>query len=568
MIGIAMAMAAVLLFLCSSLWTAIPFAFQGSMDSDVSLYFTVGRGILNGLTPYADLYESKPPGVFLLAALSLVLTGTAQIYLWTHIMMLLLIPCMLAYAGWRASATAEVRLWRIIAAGIGMILGILISLYAEQRSGAGQVEVFGAFFACAYLGTLQENIRCSPRRLLALRSCLLLCSMGLKEPFLLSTMAATLLMSKSWKDVRDDFVIPVTIAIAAGICILGILGWLGAYTTIHLQAMLHRVGGGTVDPTILRAFAVRRIYADTVTYYSAPAFGILLTSLFAFIPALKSESCSIRSWCMGIWGAVSIAALLFFAELPLTLLYVHIARPDILVRVNTFMMLSLLAISMFNAAGFLFVALRNGMLPIIIRLTLGLMLLSLTIGLGGYVGNHFVFAVPFFFAICWMTVQFIAQKPLTLSRMLIVAGIILTGALYRANPTHAEYLSNGLMNSAKVVQPHSMRMDALLDACGLDRFYAIDAFREFAFATHSPVGPLFIMNFHKYLGPNHPLFLKTIENVASIGDIFLQPINSSDPDIDLFLRKYFTTSAPDCARSIPAFEGFTVHFKKEHAGFN
>src|SRR3989344_2498866 len=42
---------------------------------DTTLYIAVGRGILNGLTPYADLYENKPPGIFLMSALSLWLTG-------------------------------------------------------------------------------------------------------------------------------------------------------------------------------------------------------------------------------------------------------------------------------------------------------------------------------------------------------------------------------------------------------------------------------------------------------------------------------------------------------------
>jgi hypothetical protein len=46
---------------------------------DNPLYWTVGRGILNGLTPYAQLYENKPPGIFLFAALSFALTNDAII---------------------------------------------------------------------------------------------------------------------------------------------------------------------------------------------------------------------------------------------------------------------------------------------------------------------------------------------------------------------------------------------------------------------------------------------------------------------------------------------------------
>lgn len=49
------------------------------MDSDVLLYFAAGRGILNGLSPYIDIFETKPPGMFLLSALSLRVTGDERL---------------------------------------------------------------------------------------------------------------------------------------------------------------------------------------------------------------------------------------------------------------------------------------------------------------------------------------------------------------------------------------------------------------------------------------------------------------------------------------------------------
>lgn len=32
--------------------------------SDGAIYYAMGRGIVNGLTPYIDLFETKPPGIF------------------------------------------------------------------------------------------------------------------------------------------------------------------------------------------------------------------------------------------------------------------------------------------------------------------------------------------------------------------------------------------------------------------------------------------------------------------------------------------------------------------------
>ena len=41
---------------------------------DSPLYWTVGRGMLNGLKPYTDLFENKPLGMFLISAFSFRLT--------------------------------------------------------------------------------------------------------------------------------------------------------------------------------------------------------------------------------------------------------------------------------------------------------------------------------------------------------------------------------------------------------------------------------------------------------------------------------------------------------------
>ena len=48
---------------------------QGAYTGDSPIYWAMGRGILNGRTPYIDLFETKPPGIFLLSALSIALTG-------------------------------------------------------------------------------------------------------------------------------------------------------------------------------------------------------------------------------------------------------------------------------------------------------------------------------------------------------------------------------------------------------------------------------------------------------------------------------------------------------------
>src|SRR3989338_6930341 len=64
----------------------------GSYDRDVNIYLAVGRGILNGLTPYRDLFETKAPGIFLLSALTLWLFNGATLLLWVEAALLALLP--------------------------------------------------------------------------------------------------------------------------------------------------------------------------------------------------------------------------------------------------------------------------------------------------------------------------------------------------------------------------------------------------------------------------------------------------------------------------------------------
>ena len=56
-------------------WYCLRTELNAAYSVDDPLYWAVGRGILNGLKPYIDLFENKPPGIFWLSALSMKLTG-------------------------------------------------------------------------------------------------------------------------------------------------------------------------------------------------------------------------------------------------------------------------------------------------------------------------------------------------------------------------------------------------------------------------------------------------------------------------------------------------------------
>ena len=46
----------------------VVFELSGVLHGDAMIFQTVGRGILNGIKPYSGLFETKPPGIFLMHA--------------------------------------------------------------------------------------------------------------------------------------------------------------------------------------------------------------------------------------------------------------------------------------------------------------------------------------------------------------------------------------------------------------------------------------------------------------------------------------------------------------------
>jgi len=67
---------------------------SGVMYGDTMIFQTVGRGMLNGLKPYSGLFETKPPGIFMMHALSLWLFDSQLLVKILQVLALLTIPVM------------------------------------------------------------------------------------------------------------------------------------------------------------------------------------------------------------------------------------------------------------------------------------------------------------------------------------------------------------------------------------------------------------------------------------------------------------------------------------------
>ncbi len=225
--------------------------FSHHIQGDGNLYFTVGRGILNGLRPYRDLFESKPPGIFLIAAFSQLLGGT--------ILARLLYALAYAVIPFLSPRRAPFL--------------ILLVLFSQPATFASlQPEAFGAAFGSLYIWGV---LHVSGRWRIPLASFCLLLSVGMKEPFLLALFAGFLLTKRPLK----EFAFHLTLAAVVGLSLLFILGYVGPYFQLYLPVMFeNRITGG--EPLLLRGLLIRML----LRRFNDPGFflGWLLAALWLY----------------------------------------------------------------------------------------------------------------------------------------------------------------------------------------------------------------------------------------------------------------------------------------------
>ncbi len=272
---------------------------------DCHLYWAVGRGITNGLIPYRDLFETKPPGVFLFAAASYALTGGKTLGAAA-------VTAAAAVVGFGPAAWAWYRrrdlaaLPRAFFAVMGLVLGTLLVLYAGERVGwEFQTEGLGA--GAGVLAVLATAGTEGRTRWIGTGALLFLASF-LKEPLLFSTGAALLLVTPAPRAALRTVILPGLLAAALWLLALIATRTLEPYVSTYLPELLsHRIAG--TEPVWARALSVPRFLqtARDIAAFSAPllwALAILLTAHLA-LRLRAAASWGKRTWII----ATALAAL-------------------------------------------------------------------------------------------------------------------------------------------------------------------------------------------------------------------------------------------------------------------
>jgi len=209
---------------------------RGPITADTPIYAAVGRGILNHVPLYSGLFETKPPLIFLLFALSFKTVGSWALATWVQVAAIAAVsvtPLLLVLRERRDVNDLAAK------AALAVLGGVSLALYTAVRSGEIQVESFGAAVLVPWIWVCSRRPDLSPpltrARFLAGSASVAAACMT-KEPFLLSAIAVGLVNTRSLRDLAE---ISGMLGLAGLLDVAALLvtGALGGYVQVYLHEM-------------------------------------------------------------------------------------------------------------------------------------------------------------------------------------------------------------------------------------------------------------------------------------------------------------------------------------------
>lgn len=488
----------------------LAYELQGPFNFDSPIYWAVGRGIVNGLTPYADLFETKPPGIFLVSALSFYIFDDVTL---THVlqsMVFLSFPIIVVGTAWFMLRDLP-RYRRVMGLGVTALYACVVTLYIANRSGEVQVESFGALFGTFYACILALRPTTLTRRLRLALAGMILLSIGFKEPFLLTCLALALLQYSSddrlFERLGTAFFRPAAVACVVGAFLLLMMGYLVPYLTVYLPEMLgnHITEYG---PLWQRALDVPLLFVDLLHYNRALALVVL--------------------------GLFIVQVLSVYDR----------ARPLVLVLQHFF---------------FTLVAVYS---------------LSVTVAAGGqYYDHHFVFAAPALFTFYLTALRLYATNALPAHLARTATAALLLGLLYTTLGLRNEHYSDRLYWAHKdeaEMRTIARNIDAIIDECDLDSYMFIgqNGIQPFSYTRHSPVGPLFLQ-YNSWMNKYRPAFQQsTMNNLFEAKLVVLQNFELAEytNQANAYLHSHFSAYPWSCAKQYNRPGPFTFFYRNTSKG--
>ncbi len=516
---------------CYELYLILSAEGHGLMNPDLPSYLIVGRGILNGLHIYRDLFESKPPGILYLSAISQFFGGTFMMRLYQAIN-LFSIPFLLGLFARRYGA---------IACLCGAVFGGLLAIRAHESAWGLQTEIFGLLPVTLYVLSIQYKGRWQ----LVSSSVSIFLAVFFREPYILGIIAAAIITSQSLKEFFWKFIVPSSIAGGIFLFILLVTGSLPSYIGLYLPTMLsHRIVKEGFDPLYLRLMWDQRLWSSITQFSTMPLLGWLMGGLWLSTVLEENWKRSLLFIAALLGGALAIG------ELYVLFTVFHKASAYGIGWVQVLTDKDFLPITVAYIVGFglyftLLYFTRKKLFRILALLSI-LPILSLAIGLADYRKEYLVFLVPVMISVFLPVLK---RYYITLGISVILA---LTAFLYHQGKPQE--------NLWYIYHRNSGQLEQIMIACKFDRYFAADT-TGFPFMKYSPIGPIFSINDHKpYLGETNPLFQETYKNIVEKSDLIIQS-SVAPHNLPEDVLRNFTKKIPKCAVGKVVPYGFEIFYR-------
>lgn len=552
------------------IWFEIQPAHHGG---DGALYTSIGRAILNGYVPYKDLFEFKPPGMFLISALSLHFFDDIRLGNFLQGVCELGIIIFLTWSAIpKRTERSNMYRWCIVLGSF--IISALLVHYLVDRSGHFQSESFGAFFAIAFFAYM-KNVDRRDWKFVLVASLLIAASIGIKETLLGAIVAGSLILSPLRQYVRNAL-IPLILSCLLGEIVLAALGYLLPYLTIYLPEMIHGRMSFNHYPLWSLGILSKVITRDLWMY--SPALTITFALLWCSSLARSAKINDVRTMKVCILLIISFATLYLKGADRLVRMFIQNINNSLLLPVSIFVLIYL-ALTTFILFRILEYPKAKNLLRSFLLHVSAVIIVVAFINIGGALRQQMGLIVPLF-ATLMMNVfdqSRIEYMWLRLARAVII-GVSCIGII------GLPHINSHVLLADRITQEKESRaraelIDNVMDDCGYERYLIFGTVNvPFEFTRHSPYGP----TFHRpsfifpvrWRNPPIPYIQNTwISNMRSAPFAIAASLpekgeNMIDTkDIPLDIAKEFAQSMrltpPACAAQYQAPPGFVFLFRRE-----
>ncbi|MCQ2061627.1 MAG: hypothetical protein MJY47_08580 [Fibrobacter sp.] len=508
-----------LFFALPELFGRLAYELQEVANWDTGLYYTVGKGITHGISPYSGLYENKPPVIFFLSALSYLLTDGFYLVNVLNVLAFLVILLVPATT-FVAIGIRDKSKWNVYAGLAIFALSIMFMCYAEERSGEVQVEAFGtaALLLCFCFTALAHGrqLKFYDWRIIVSGIFLGIAAM-FKEPFGLIGVVCLLFFVRSPRDFVPKILMPIVCAGLLSIVLLLLSGGLIPYFTVYWANM----------------------FGAHVSVYGSPFDRA--KEVFKLFDDMRDYSRCLEATVVILLGMNIIAC--FSSGL-------HKFSPSQIMDV------------VFKC----------------FRVVLIVWTASFMVGLGGpYYNHHYIFALPcyytLFFALIVETMawkkncsQSVERKPELWFAVAMGSVVLSMVCFYNRD----EYRPNeDVPKAIEKAKEGAAYIDAVLDALGEENYLYLgfNGHEFYAYTRHLPIGPSFTQWSLNFDSKNTFFAREFPKQMDKANVVIFKGYNTGvlSQQTLLTVDNCFTRDVPEAARDIKRPENFTyhVHFRKE-----